>query len=190
MIRKSFSQLESESSLIKSQSRYQQLVKSHDARLTPLVAMLPPESAGMWLGDGLTRGKGAWLGDVRRKKGDPRRWARVRRESRPTPRTPLRCARPAMTQQGVVRGRSSGDLHVRHEHVNANGARAPVYEARASGGGATGWRPRSRGAKQAAMAYGLIHGFRQISPLWCEKGPFEHAVRVSGTQQLLVKSKP
>ena len=124
-----------ESSLLKSQSRYQQLVKSHDARLTPLVAMLPPESAGMWLGDGLTRGKGAWLGDVRRKKGDPRRWARVRRESRPLPRTPLRCTRPAMTQQGVVRGRSSGDLHVRHDHVNADGARAAsTKRARLEGG--------------------------------------------------------
>ena len=42
------------------------------------------------------------------------------------------------------------------------------------------------------MAYGLIHGFRQISPLYCEIeiGPFEHAVRVSGPQQLLVKRKP
>ena len=97
--------------------------------------MLPPESAGMWLGDGLTRGKGAWLGDVRRKKGDPRRWARVRRESRPLPRTPLRCTRPAMTQQGVVRGRSSGDLHVRHDHVNADGARAAsTKRARLEGG--------------------------------------------------------
>ena len=74
--------------------------------------MLPPESAGMWLGDGLTRGKGAWLGDVRRKKGDPRRWARVRRESRPLPRTRLRCTSAAMTEQGVVRGRTRGDLEV------------------------------------------------------------------------------
>ena len=40
------------------------------------------------------------------------------------------------------------------------------------------------------MAYGLIHGLEQISPLYCEMGPFEHAVRVSGPQQLLVKRKP
>ena len=96
-----------------------------------------PRSAGARTG-GLAR-------DVRRKKGDPRRSARGRRESRPLPRTRLRCASAAMTQQGGDDRRTRSDRQATEEHVVAGAGAALSTRARASGGGATGWRPRSRG---------------------------------------------
>ena len=79
---------------------------------------------------------------------DPRTPPRGRRESRPLPRTRLRCASAAMTQQGGDDRRTRSDRQVTEEHVVAGAGAALSTRARASGGGATGWRPRSRGLTQ------------------------------------------
>ena len=56
-----------------------------------------------------------------------------------------------MTEQGGDDRRTRSDRQVTEEHVVAGAGAALSTRARASGGGATGWRPWLRGAKQLVV---------------------------------------